>query len=87
MLLNAFYKYVPEGGGRYGGKTATSCQFTVDQRLKTYGFLLNRVNCSLSFLLFICASKGKYVDREIYKLERQNKNLKLHLFRMFIHVV
>ena len=36
--------------------------YTVDQRLKTYGFLLNRVNCSLSFLLFICASKGKYVD-------------------------
>lgn len=36
--------------------------YTVDQRLKTYGFPLNRVNCSLSFLLFICASKGKYVD-------------------------
>lgn len=27
MLLNAFYKYVPEWGGRYGKKRATSCQF------------------------------------------------------------
>lgn len=38
--------------------------YTVDQRLKTYGFLVNSVNCSLSFLLFICVSKGKYVDRD-----------------------
>lgn len=38
--------------------------YTVDQRLKTYGFLVNRVNCSLSFLLFICVGKGKYVDRD-----------------------
>ena len=66
MLLNAFYKYVPEWGGRYGKRRATSCQcrYTVDQRLKTKFFLLNRVNCSLSFLLFICVSKGKYVDRD-----------------------
>lgn len=38
--------------------------YTVDQRLKTYGFLVNRVNCSLSFLLFICVGKGKYVDSD-----------------------
>ena len=58
--------------------------YTVDQRLKTYVFLLNRVNCSLSFLLFICVSKGNTLTEIILYIRLYSK---LHLFRMLFHVV